>query len=264
MKQLKLKPDWIKYLHKLRLKELEIIKPFLQTGFDEAIEIGAGDGFQSQILAKHCLKLYCTEINELRIKKLPNPNIEYMICDAETINDFFAEYSIDLVFSSNLLEHLSNPAAALKGIKKILKNEGLNIHIIPNPFFTFTIFLFHYPNFFLMKLEKLINLLFIRNRKEMGERISFENNIKVTKKFNKMYNILKLPKPHGVSESFFQELKLFSKKRWINLFEKEEFIILDLLKGPVYSGYGFGLNGFRKILETLGFCSEYIYITKNK
>ena len=68
--------------------------------FDYGLEIGAGDGFQTQLIKTYIEHLVCTELNNNRIDKNQNKDIEYKICDAECISDYFNPESFDLIFSS--------------------------------------------------------------------------------------------------------------------------------------------------------------------
>ena len=48
--------------------------------------------------------------------------------------DCFGEKSFDIVFSSNLLEHLPDPSVVLRGVHRLLKDDGITVHIMPGPF----------------------------------------------------------------------------------------------------------------------------------
>lgn len=262
MNVIRLKPNWENYLHCIRNQEIELFKNYLKKGHEKILEIGAGDGFQSRLLVHYCSELHCTELNKNRLIQIPNSKIHYKICDAEKIDQYYPTDTFDIVYSSNVFEHLPSPSSALRGIKKVLKENGMLINIMPNPLFDITIIAFHYPNFFLKKLESLINHLF-GSRNKNDKKVSMENNLKVQKDFGKVSKLFKLPKPHGIGHSFREEIVHFSKKNWMSLFEQEGFQIVEVIKGPFYSGYGFGLNVAKKILESVGICSEYIYVLKN-
>jgi hypothetical protein len=73
-----------------------------------------------------------------------------------------------------------------------------------------------------------------------------------------------LPQVHGVSDSNFKEFIAFKKSSWVNIFNLNGFEVVDILKGPVYSGYAFNLNLLRITFEKLGFSSENIFICRKK
>ena len=89
----------------------------------------------------------------IRLNRKNTSSIEYHFCDAEKIEDFFNKKQFNIVFSSNLLEHISNPKKVLRSIHKILKDDGITIHIMPNPFWKLSRLLLNIPYKFLFILN---------------------------------------------------------------------------------------------------------------
>ena len=263
-----LKANWKHYIQNLKKKEIQLLHPYLsERQIVNGLEIGAGNGFQSRILSKYIDYLYCTELNETRLNRCENNKISYRICDAEKINDYFDSCYFDLIFSSNLLEHLPSPDLAIRGSGKILKDNGIMIHIIPSSFIATIRILLWYPNLAISLIENMLSKSSKNNDKETS--LSPElvlnksgNNLKLFSKQKSNLNKIIVPRPHGVSNNIFQEVMAFRKRRWVKEFNNQGFNVLKILKGPVCSGYGFGLNSVRHLLEYLGFASEYIYIIK--
>lgn len=277
---MKIKAEWTSYLHKVRKRELNLILQKFPSKkiFETALEIGAGDGFQSNILSKYSKHLISTDYNAERLKKNNAKNKECKICDAEIIDTYFKERQFDFIFSSNLLEHLPHPEKALKAIHKTLKDNGLTIHVTPNPFWKFCQILLFYPNLFLTKIEELSQanslseLIFtklLRKKKETqkGELSKKEigNNPKmVTQKNYSLFRRLLWPIPHGAYENNIIEFFAWRRKRWLAEFDKAGFNIIKIIKGPVCSGYGFNLDKIRASLEKISLSSEYIYVAEKK
>jgi len=262
----KIMADFKRYKHTLREKEIDRVSSFLNAkDYDTALEIGAGDGFQSELLKNYSDKLYCTDLDEKRLT-WANKEINYAVCDAEIIDEYFPEGYFDLVFSSNLFEHLPNPGNALNGIYNILKDGGISIHVIPNPFSAIIRILLWYPAILLRVLNKFqrrqeSKMLNGRrsNRNTANHR---SNNIKSQRSYRSNWRRLLFPRPHGVSENVLSEIWAWKRSKWRKEIENNGFEILNILKGPVSSGYGFGVDVLRGILEGIGFTSEYIYILK--
>ena len=271
----------LQYIHHYNKKrELDLIfsecpEKLFQTG----LELGAGDGFQSILLAKYVSKLISTDLNPNKLKRESNKSIEYVICDAEEIKEYFNKRQFDLVFSSNLLEHLPNPDKALNGIYDVLKDDGITIHVMPSPFWKFCYLLLYYPNLCVSVLEemtekdgdskkigKMIRKLkgSTNNLEQNKQGPQLGNNPKIQRAPRSFMYRLLVPEPHGVSISHVKEFYAFSKYRWIKQFEKANLDLVKIIKGPVSSGHGFGLNFIRNILERLGVTSEYIYIAIKK
>ena len=171
---MKIRIGWITWLHNYRKREFSVIfSKCPQKLFQVGLECGAGDGFQSTLLSNYVSKLISTDINPDRLKMGSNKNIEYCICDAEEVNKKFQEKQFDLVFSSNLLEHLPNPKVALEGMREVMKDNGIAIHVIPSPFWKLCDILFFVPNRIVGALEKL------GENKELKERLErIEQKIK--------------------------------------------------------------------------------------
>ena len=63
------------------------------------------------------------------------------------------------------MEHLPNPQLALKGVYYILKDNGITIHVMPNPSWKISMLLLFYP-IILIRLPKRIirKIINIKNR----------------------------------------------------------------------------------------------------
>ena len=87
-----IKPDWLTWLHQYRRREVEAIFTKCPSRlFAQGLELGAGDGFQSALLAQYVSQLISTDLNPDRLQRVSTPSIEYRICDAEDIDRLFAK-----------------------------------------------------------------------------------------------------------------------------------------------------------------------------
>jgi ubiquinone/menaquinone biosynthesis C-methylase UbiE len=251
----KIKADWSKQLHAIRRKEIERI--FAQCPphtFAQGLELGAGDGFQSTLLTAYVSNLISTDFNPERLKRADTDSIKYLICDAEQIDAYFVSCQFDLVFSSSLLEHLPQVDRALAGIHRILKDDGVTIHVMPSQFWKLGHVLLHNPNRFVTKLERSASR---GNVETLPRTVDTDNNPKSPKVTarSKWW-----PVPHGAYSGNLEEFRAFSRSRWRAVFAAAGFEVAHIMKGPVASGYGFGLDWARHGLERLGVASEYVYI----
>lgn len=252
---MKIRQDWSEHQHKHKEREVGLIfSKCPERLFPTALELGAGNGFQATLLSKYVSRLVSTELKPDILTNKNTEFVEYHICNAEEAVNAFDKGGFSLIFSSNLLEHVSDSHKALSGIHKLLKDGGITIHIMPNPFWKLCHMLFYIPNRCLIVLERILNNKPIR-----------ANNMHKTRTAQKslMHSLLTL-KPHGVSDGNIKEFFAFTKSRWIREFEKANLELIRIIKGPVHSGYGFGLDFLRNIMENIGFSSEYIYIAIKK
>lgn len=263
---MKIKAEWLLYLHNLRRRELALIfSRCPEKVFQKGLELGAGDGFQSALLAKYVSRLTSTDYNPGVLKLKRSESVEYRVCDAEKVGEAFRENEFDLVFSSNLLEHLPDPQQALGGIHKVLKVDGITIHVMPSQFWKLSHVGLYTANRLVGFVERRVQEFGLgRQVTKEGRVFSFENNPKTQKPKRSFLSSLLVPVPHGVSPTNIQEFEAFRRSRWEQEFARANFELVAVMKGPVSSGYGFGFDTIRRLLERLGFASEYIYIAVKK
>jgi SAM-dependent methyltransferase len=252
------------HLHEFRRREIELIfgrcPPEM---FSSGLELGAGDGFQSDLLSHYVGRLISTDYNQDRLRKKPTKEIKYIILDAERIEYTLQDQEFDLIFSSSLLEHLQHPEMTLRGIYQVLRDDGIMIHVMPSPFWKLCQILFYHANLLATKFERYTEQdRFTADNAPRCEALHSPlviNNIK-SKRHYSYWSRLLLPPPHGACGGTLEELMTFRKQRWKALFEQHGFRVWQINKGPVASGYGFGFDGLRGVLESAGFTSVYIYI----
>lgn len=269
---MRIKKDWTLWLHEYRTEELNRIFSGCPEGlFATGLELGAGDGFQGTLLTKYVSRLVETEIDPAILSLPPRQSVEYRVCDAEEVGGCFGEQEFDLVFSSNLLEHLPNAGKALHGMRGVMKDDGLMIHVMPTPFWKACQLAFYVPDRFVSLLERITTRRGAQRgtSEETGMESSeapheADNNPKTSRRRHGRAYRLFLPEPHGVSSGHLQEFFAFRQSRWRKEFDQADLRLIDVRKGPVASAYGFGLDFARRALERLGFASEYIYFATKK
>lgn len=138
--------DWYDFV---RTREAEMVfSLFPRTQFESALELGAGNGLQSTIIIEHCQRLICTDIDAdshghlgQRILERKLSNVEYRVCDAQDLSQF-GDRSFDLIFSSNMLEHIPKLDSCLAECKRVLYDDGIMLHTMPSrwwKFFSFSL-----------------------------------------------------------------------------------------------------------------------------
>lgn len=259
--------SWTEIVHELRRREIEIIFSRCPEGyFRVGLELGAGDGFQSQLLSRYVVRLVSTDVNRARLALSGRGPAQYLVCDAEVAGRTFRPASFDLVFSSNLMEHLSRPEVAFGGIFDLMKGDGVCISVMPNPFMKLMWMLFFYPN----KGMRLLEVLSGSSLPDaLGDRRAadlWDNNprpVLPQPAKARRYGFLRRqlwPVPHGAYRSNLEEFIRYRRARWVRLIQNEGLEIIRILKMPVTTGYGFGCDRIRAAMERVGFASGYAYV----
>jgi SAM-dependent methyltransferase len=252
----KITTDWRTHLHDIRTQEIELIfSGCPPRAFGEGLELGAGDGFQSALLSRYVAHLTSTDYDPA-IRSLPSsPSVTYQVGDAEEVDKAFPASHFDLVFSSNLLEHVPDPVKTLRGVAAVLKDEGITIHVIPNVFWKLSSIALYIPYRFATRMERMTQPTRVQ---EGGHQPV--NNPKTPRPRRSFLARQLWPEPHGVSKTNREELRAFSLSRWREAFEGAGLRVITIRRGPVASGYGFGFDALRTALRRLGLCSEYVYV----
>ena len=240
----------------IRTREIELVfNKFPQNYFEYSLEIGSGNGTQSRKLIYWTSHLLSTDINFNRLEYEINSNINYQICDANILP--YKSETFDLIYSSNLLEHLLDSKLSLNEMHRVLKNEGIMIHIIPNQFWKLSHLLLFYPNQLLLLIRKLIGPKKpIEYNKNINNWSNIKNKPQKIKFLNKIW-----PKVHGEFKNHISEFAGMGYGNWENYFNKSSFKIIGYIdKLPVHSPYRFGLNKIRRFLEFLGFSSSHGFV----
>lgn len=213
--------------------------------------------------------LVCTDLNPNRLTKTSHNNITFKICDAEKIDEYFNPKEFDMIFSSSLLEHLPDWRRALTGIHKILADDGIGVHFMPNRVWKIATILLYIPNKIAGAIDKITSGRIFKRRQGhkwfKPYKETFDgNNLKAGRKKRFFLSKLFLPRLHGVSNSTVVEFIAFGKKQWVARFESAGFTVLAVRKVVFNSGYGFGFERVSSLMEWLGLHTLYAYIVQKK
>ena len=220
----------------------------------EILEIGGRDGFQANIISKKGHNVTSIDINPVFPQFYPVQN--------GTINQLnFKENSFDIIYSSNMLQEIQHIEESFIEMKRVLKKDGIIIHIVPSSWWSLITNFWHYcliPKY-LIKSKKF-RKIFNSNLNEV--QIKQNENIKSdTKNLKRLFF-----HPLGANVSFIHEILYFSKIYWGKLFKKNGFTIIEQKNCPyfysAYSIFRFKFLKFRKFLASIGITSCYCFIMK--
>lgn len=217
------------YEHQQRLRRHEIdrVLPRLTPG-QTVLEIGAGAGWQSAWMAEQGFKVIAIDVPDSRynaVRVFP-----VTVYDGHTIP--LATHTVDVVFSSNVLEHIPHVNEFQAEIARVLSPEGYAIHLMPTTAWRFWTSLMHYP--FLAKTA----VRRVRRRSASGAASGVARGRQASRA--RLRNLI-WPARHGAVGNSLSELYYFNRRRWITMFRAAGWQIDTVFGNELfYTGYGIG------------------------
>jgi SAM-dependent methyltransferase len=218
----------LQHLETLRSAEIDKVAALFPAGA-RVLEIGAGTGQQALELHRRGFDVTAIELADSEYAShRVSPVIDY---DGTTIP--LPDSSIDLVFSSNVLEHVPDLARLHAEIRRVLAPRGHCVHVLPTHSWRFWTTLSGYPDAVLYAVLGMPELLpraiprqaelhrlgeaWYRTARAVGGRL--------------------FPRRHGERGNVLSEVWLFHPNWWRRHFQANGFSILrDEPMGLFYTG----------------------------
>lgn len=243
------------HLHAIREQELQrALQYFPEPAADVTVlDLGSGTGLQSAYLASLGYSVIALDIaSSAYAETQVYPVTNY---DGHTLP--VKDKSIDIFFSSNVLEHIPHLDEILFESARVLSDNGLAIHVLPTASWRIYTTLTYYPSLIIRALKKGLGL-----SKPPG---TSKSNTRHAASWAKDL----FPSPHGERGSIFTEAFYFRTLWWKTAFERAGFDIKHTINSDIfYTGsILFGLKipiSFRKILSSLLGSSCRIYVLHKK
>lgn len=131
----------IDHLHAVRDAELDAARAWLPPPGARLLDLGAGTGRQSALLAA----------SGYRVTAVDLPSSAYAAQRVHPVLDYDGRHlpledaSVDVVFSSNVLEHVVAVEDLLRETARVLAPGGLGVHVLPTPAWRWWTTLTYYP-----------------------------------------------------------------------------------------------------------------------
>jgi SAM-dependent methyltransferase len=118
--------DFERWLHELRRLEFELtLKHVPLSAAAKVLEVGSGDGFQLGMLRRRF-----EHVLAIDPRRAPAGRSGFVFAHAEALP--FSDGCFDLVFSSNVFEHLQDRRQSVEEVVRILRPGGYIAHIMPS------------------------------------------------------------------------------------------------------------------------------------
>lgn len=224
-------------LHRLvREQEAALATDYLpETG--TLLEIGAGAGIQAVYFKQRGYQVQAIDVVDS--PHIVNAIFPVQIYDGRTIP--FADESFDIVFSSHVLEHVPWCDGLLTEMQRVLKSDGVMVHIVPNACWRFWTSITHY----LHALQVLLQIVIIRIQPRQAPAAEVQP---AKGSSRRLWSVL-LPSRHGVKGNWCSEVYFFSGLYWKKVYANVGLHIVSTVESNLfYTGYG--IPGPRTSLAT--------------
>lgn len=229
----------IEQRQQIRLAELEQAIRFIPPG-SRVLEVGAGAGWQAAKLADHGFEVFAIDIPQSNYTEIRM----WQVQDYDGVRIPLADESVDVVFSSNVLEHIPHIESFQREMQRVLVPGGIAIHFMPTAawrFWTNLTFFFDRGKKLVLKVKsalagrKSIDPL---HRKAEYQQVQQADSHGATSRgpFGKLRRVA-MPATHGARGNFATELYWFSARYWKSLFQRTGWKLLQAQpNGLFYSG----------------------------
>lgn len=216
------------HLDAIRKAELDKIASFFPTGA-RILEIGAGTGKQALELQRRGFEVTAIEIMDSNYA----PYRVFPIRDYDGRTIPVGDGSVDVVFSSNVLEHVADLSRMHDEIRRVLAPGGTCIHVLPTHTWRLWTTLTSYleaVSFFLTALPQLVPRSLTRTTEMRRVGAAWYRTARHTVG-------LCLPRRHGARGNVVSELWLFHPRWWRRNFHENGFVVVaDGPAGLFYTG----------------------------
>lgn len=198
------------FLEAIRLAELALVEEVLGKAVPagaKILEIGAGTGWQARELATRGYQVSAIDI----------PNSNHSQARIWPIIDFdgriipFPDQTFDVVYSSNVLEHVEDLEKLNSEIGRVLRSDGVAIHYVPTSAWRAWSLAAFYPS--------LVREAFRRMRRSRADRANFGDACPTSPSARQRFLLAKVfrrivPHAHGAIGTCFSELSRFNRRSW--------------------------------------------------
>ena len=214
----------------IREREASLVAKYLPQGV-RLLEIGAGRGYQARYFQSKGYQVEAIDVennshNEIAV-------FPFQIYDGHCIP--FPDKTFNVVFSSNVLEHVLWCENLLLEMGRVLKDDGLMLHVVPTSTWRIWTSVAHY----IYAWQSFLSLIGL-SAGSKSETIAIESQ-----KNSRKRSILRslryklFPFRHGVRGNWLTEVYYFSTGCWNRMFQNAQLQVEGKLNTNLfYTGYG--------------------------
>jgi SAM-dependent methyltransferase len=232
------------FLNTLREAEFDLIRTQLRS-CSRILEFGAGTGAQARTLF-NCgfevvaIDLCASAYSDARV---------FPVMDYDGRRIPLPDSSVDIVYSSNVLEHVEDLPTIMSEFRRVLRSDGYCVHLMPSVAWRIWTFLAGPPTAIAAAGRVFVDLAKPPKGKSRGEAVVGDLKTALG---------AILPIGHGTSLEGVSELWTFSTASWRCVFEKNGFLVercwpVGLFHtGHMLLGPRISIRGRQKLSNALG------------
>lgn len=218
----------IDFLRVIREFEYGSILQRLASGA-HVLEIGGGTGYQAKRLAEDGFSVVSIDIPDSNYAD----RLEFPVQSYDGQNIPFPDAAFDVVFSSNVLEHVRDLPRMHAEIRRVLRPGGYCIHLMPTGAWRFWSNVSHYVD-----LGQRLLALAPRLVPSSPSRRALSDAANVLFLMARTVRHLAVVRRHGETGNALSEIVTFGKRHWLRHFRRRGFTIEEAMPtGLFYTGY---------------------------
>jgi SAM-dependent methyltransferase len=200
----------------IRLYELTKVSELVNSfGYNSPriLDLGAGAGWQASELSKLGFRVSAIDI--------PTSNHQstriWPVIDFDGCNIPFPDAEFDIVYSSNVLEHVVNLTQLNDDIHRVLRPGGRVIHYLPTPAWRAWSLVAFYPSLAYDVWRRLLPINRYAPNKPNSQLLHGNASFSLENGYSSFYRKLLyrlVPHAHGAQGTFWTELFRFSRSSW--------------------------------------------------
>lgn len=211
-------------LEQFRSVELDRVRSHLAPSM-RVLEIGGGSGYQAKLIAS----LGC-EVTSVDVEGGEGTGRFYPVSTYDGVHLPFPDRSFDVVFSSNVLEHVKDLPGLFTEMKRVLKPAGRMIHILPTPAWRMWSLITH-PIW-------VVKSVLFRGKSSGSLPAPAVRSVVARRGWLQLIKRAVIAPAHGEYPNAVAELYYFSARRWRRVFQESGMTIAGFFRNRLfYSGY---------------------------
>ena len=179
----------------------------------DVLEIGAGTGWQSAALNAAGYRVQAIDLPGTNEISNHARSREWDIRDYDGSHIPLPDQSVDVIYSSNVLEHVEDLETLTAEMRRVLRPGGVALHLLPNRLWRALSLATYYPAQVIDGARWLVN-----GRQASGASSASPSPPPAPKRLLKKAVGRLMPHAHGARGSAISELQLFSKSSWDRYF----------------------------------------------